>query len=124
MTIQNMSGLAWHAKQTLPPGAVSALAYGDPAKGHYCFYAKFPANYTVPAHWHSFTCMVVLIKGSMTIKREGMPDVSIAEGGFFTLPGKMKYVAYTPDECVFIAYGENPFDIIYVNPGDDPRNHQ
>lgn len=123
MMKKDISQLEWHPKKTLPPGAMSAIAYGDPAKGHYDFFGKFPADYTVPAHWHSFDCMVIIVKGSMTIKRDGLEDVTINEGGFFNLPAKMKYVAYTPQQCIFLVHGEDPFDIFYANPNDDPRNH-
>ena len=123
MTKKDISQLEWHPKKTLPPGAMSAIAYGDPAKGHYDFYGKFPANYTVPAHWHSFDCRVIIIKGTMTIKRNGFADVTINEGDFLSLPAKMKYVAYTPQQCIFLVHGEEPFDIFYVNSNDDPRNH-
>lgn len=123
MMKKDINQLEWHPKKTLPPGAMSVIAYGDPAKGHYDFYGKFPANYTVPLHWHSFNCMVVIIKGSMIIKREGFADITINEGGFFNLPPKMKYIAYTPQDCIFLVHGEEPFDIFYANPNDDPRNH-
>lgn len=122
MIVKNINKLEWHPKPALPPGASSSVLYGDPSKGHYDFYGKFPAKYTVPMHWHSNDCMVTIIKGSMVIKRDGVPDVTVEQGGFFTLPAKMKYIAYTPKECIFQVHGEEPFDIFYFNPKDDPRN--
>lgn len=122
MVSKNFKELDWKPKKALPPGAMSASAYGDPTKGNYDFYGKFPAKYTVPNHWHSFDCNVVIIKGSMTIKREGLSDVTIKQGGFFTLPGEMKYIAYCSEECIFLVHGEKPFDLFYSNPKDDPRN--
>lgn len=121
MIIKNINQLDWHPKITLPPGAVASVVAGDPAKGHYAFYGKFPAGYRVPPHWHSFDCNVLIVKGSMTIKQDGLNDVTIEQGGFFTLPAKMKYTAYTPNECIFLVQGEQPFDIFYVNDSDDPR---
>ncbi len=122
MVVKNINKLEWHPKPALPPGASSAVLYGDPAKGHYDFYGKFPTKYTVPMHWHTNECMVTIIKGSMVIKRDGLPDVTVDQGGFFTLPAKMQYIAYTPKECIFQVHGDEPFDIFYVNPKDDPRN--
>jgi hypothetical protein len=122
MIVKNLNKLEWHPKPTLPPGAESTILFGDPAKGHYDFYGKFPAKYTVPMHWHSNECNVVIIKGSMVIKRDNAPDITVEQGGFFTLPAKMKYIAYTPKDCIFLVHGEEPFDIFYVNPKDDPRN--
>jgi Domain of unknown function (DUF4437) len=122
MIVKNLSQLEWHPKPTLPPGAESALAFGEPAKGHYDFYGKFPADYTVPMHWHTNDCTVIMISGSMTIKRDSAPDVTIEQGGLFTLPAKMKYIAYSAKGCIFLVHGAEPFDIFYVNPQDDPRN--
>ena len=124
MIVKNLQNLQWQPKKTLPPGAMSAIVYGDPIKGNYDFYAKFPKNYTVPTHWHTFDCMVIILKGSMTIKRDKFPDTTIDQGGFFTLPGKMRYVAYCSEECIFLVHGLNPFDIFYANPNDDPRNQK
>lgn len=122
ITVKNINELEWHPKKTLPAGAFSSVVEGNPAKGHYAFYGKFPAGYTVPAHWHSFDCTVLIVKGSMTIKREGAENVTIQQGGFFRLPGNMKYTAYTPEECIFLVQGEKLFDIFYANAKEDPRN--
>ena len=122
MVVKNIEELEWHPKNSLPPGAFLSVVIGDPAKGHYAFYGKFPARYTVPAHWHSFDCTVLIVKGDMTVKREGLEDVTINQGGFFTLPAKMIYSVFTGVECIFLVQGEDPFDIIYFRTSDDPRN--
>ena len=107
MIVKNLQNLQWQPKKTLPPGAMSAIVYGDPTKGNYDFYGKFPKNYTVPSHWHTFDCMVIILKGSMTIKKrvQNFADTTIEQGGFFTLPGKMRYVAYCSEECIFLVHG-------------------
>jgi hypothetical protein len=48
----------------------------------------------------------------------------IEEGGYFFLPGAMRYVARCAAKCTFLAWGEKPFDILYANPKDDPRLKQ
>ncbi len=121
MLVVNPSEFEWKPKEALPPGASSTTVHGDPAEGEYAFIARFPAGFTVPTHWHTNDVAVVLMKGSMTIRRDGRRDVAIREGGFLYLPGGMRYVAHTPAECVFLAYGSNPFDIFYANAEDDPR---
>ena len=86
---------------------------GDPAKGDYDFVGKFPASYTVPLHWHSNDCVVVMRSGAMTISRPGEADVTIAEGGLFELPAKAAYTAHCQAACEFLVHGTAPFDIIY-----------
>ena len=122
MPVANPSDFHWKPKETLPPGANAVVVYGDTKTGPYDFFGKFPAKYTVPMHWHTSDCMVVMMKGSMVIARDKMPDVEIKEGGFFMLPGKMKYIARCENECTFLVHGTQPFDIFYANPKDDPRN--
>jgi len=63
----------------------------------------------------------VMTKKSMVITPEGGAASEIEQGGFFSLPARMKYVAHCAQECVFLAWGEEPFDIFYENPNDDPR---
>ena len=121
MIVKNLTDIKWHPKESLPAGAESAVVSGDPSTGSYSFYGKFPRSYTVPLHWHSNACSVEILMGSMIIKRPGLSDVTINAGGFFTLPAGMKYVAFTPERCIFHVHGSEPFDIIYNNPKDDPR---
>ncbi len=123
--VTNPSDLHWKPKEALPQTpspAYSAVAWGDPAKGPYAFFGKFPAGFTVPMHWHTNEVLVVMTKNSMVITPEGDVPREIKEGGFFSLPAKMKYAAQCAQECVFLAWGDKPFDIFYKNPGDDPRN--
>lgn len=122
MLIVDLLNLGWKPKETLPPGASSANAYGVPAEGNYAFYGKFPKQYTVPMHWHTNDVWVLIVKGSMVIRRDGLSDSTIREGGFFFLPGLMQYIVYCCEECIFLAYGFKPFDIFYQDPKDDPRN--
>jgi hypothetical protein len=122
MIATNLDDLEWKPKNTLPPGADSANVYGIPSEGNYAFYARFPKGYTVPTHWHTNDVWVVIVKGSMLIRRDDSPDQTIGRGGFFFLPGAMRYIAQCNEECIFLAYGFKPFDIFYKNPKDDPRN--
>jgi hypothetical protein len=123
--VMNPADLHWKVKDTLPQKpspAHSAVAWGDPAKGAFAFFGKFPSGFTVPMHWHTNEVLVVMMKNSMVITPEGEAPREIKEGGFFSLPAKMKYVAQCAQECVFLAWGDKSFDIFYKNPKDDPRN--
>ena len=122
MPVVNPSDFHWKPKETLPPGARAATVHGDPQKGDYAFFGEFPANYTVPLHWHTNDCMVVITRGSMTIRPENAEPIDIVEGGFFMLPAKFRYVAHTQKDCIFLVWGREPFDIHYANAKDDPRN--
>jgi hypothetical protein len=121
MQVLNPGDLHWKPKDALPPGAFGATLRGDPHAGDYDFVGKFPAKYTVPLHYHSNDCYVVMLKSAMVISRPGQADVEIAEGGYFSLPARMQYTAHCEAECTFLVQGEKPFDIIYADQRDDPR---
>ena len=122
MPVANPANLEWHPKPALPPGAHGAVVHGDPAKGEYGFFGRFPERYLVPKHFHTNDVQVAMMKGSMVIGgREGLPDVEIQQGGYFFLPAKMAYTAQCEKGCTFLAYGAQPFDIIYSDAKDDPR---
>ena len=123
----NPADFHWKVKDTLPQKpspAQAAVVWGDPLKGAYAFFGKFPAGFTVPMHWHTNEVLVVMTKNSMVITPEAGTPQEITEGGFFSLPAKMKYIAHCAQECVFLAWGDKPFDIFYQDPKDDPRKFQ
>jgi hypothetical protein len=65
-----------------------------------------------------------MTRGSMVIEPLEGPAQTIEAGGYFFLPGGMRYVAKCAAPCTFLAWGEKPFDIIYAEPKDDPRLKQ
>jgi len=121
-TVVNYSELNWVPKDALPHGAVGATVRGDPRVGPYAFLGRFPEKFTVPMHWHTNDVAVLMTEGSMTI-RTANETKRIDQGGYFFLPGSMRYVAECEHACTFLAWGEKPFDIYYLEPNDDPRLH-
>ncbi len=121
MRVTQLADAPWKPKEALPHGAFGAVLRGDPAHGDYDFLGKFPAKYTVPRHLHTNEVVVVMLKGTMVIGREGLPDVAVAEHGLFVLPAKLVYTAHCEAACMFLVHGEKPFDIIYADAKDDPR---
>lgn len=110
----------------LPAGAQISVLEGNPAeKGPVTLRLKFPANYDLPAHWHSMTERVTVLSGTLHV---GMGDTldrqqsqALAPGGFVSLPAKMRHFAWTDTATVVQISLEGPFDIFYVNAADDPR---
>ena len=86
---------------------------------------QMPANYDIPAHWHSMTERVTVLSGALNV---GMGDridrqasQKLAPGGFVSLPATMRHFAWTTSPTVVQINLEGPFDIFYVNPADDPQ---
>lgn len=117
------------APPQLPAGAEISVLEGDPVqKGAVTLRLRFPANYNVPPHWHSMTERVTVLSGVLHV---GMGDVldrrasqTLDPGGFVSLPARMHHFAWTAEPTVVQINLEGPFDIFYVNPGDDPQKPQ
>ena len=114
------------APPALPAGAQIAVLEGDPsAKGPVTLRLQFPANYDIPAHWHSMTERVTVLSGALNV---GMGDridrqasQKLAPGGFVSLPATVRHFAWTTSPTVVQINLEGPLDIFYVNPADDPQ---
>jgi len=114
------------APPALPAGAQISVLEGDPGqKGAITLRLQFPANYTLPPHWHSMTERVTVLSGALHV---GMGDTldrqrsqALQPGGFVSLPAKMHHYAWTATPTVVQINLEGPFDIVYVNPADDPQ---
>ena len=114
------------APPALPAGAQIAVLEGDPGqKGAITLRLQFPANYTLPPHWHSMTERVTVLSGALHV---GMGDTldrqhsqELQPGGFVSLPAKMHHYDWTATPTVVQITLEGPFDIFYVNPADDPQ---
>jgi quercetin dioxygenase-like cupin family protein len=115
------------APPALPAGAQISVLEGDPGqKGAITLRLQFPADYTVPPHWHSMTERVTVLSGALHV---GMGDTldrqrsqALQPGGFVSLPAKMHHYAWTATPTVVQINLEGPFDIFYVNPADDPQH--
>lgn len=109
-----------------PPGAKTAVLLGDAAKpGLFVLQVKLPPNYVVPPHTHPGLETVVMLSGSMglgsgkSVVKTGKP---LAAGSAFFVPPDHPHYVWTGEEgATFQVTVNAPFDLIYVNPEDDPR---
>ena len=117
------------APPALPPGAQIAVLEGNPLeKGPVTLRLRFPANYSLPAHWHSMAERVTVLSGAFHV---GMGDTldrhasqTLEPGGFVSLAATMHHFAWTATPTVVQINLEGPFDIFYVNAADDPQKQQ
>ena len=110
----------------LPAGAQVAVLEGNPSeKGPVTMRLRFPANYDIPAHWHSMTERVTVLSGALHVgmgdKLDRKASQTLEPGGFVSLPAKMNHFAWAATPTVVQISLEGPFDIVYVNPADNPQ---
>ena len=126
-TVVPADAIKWGpAPPSLPPGAQAAVLLGSPAKdGPFVLRLKFPAGFIVPPHRHSKDELVTVISGKFaamsgeTVDREAIRP--LPAGSFIHLPAGMAHYAYAEVETVVQINGTGPFDVVYVDPKDDPR---
>lgn len=122
----NNADIKWGAA---PPvfnkGAKMAVLSGDPGKdGPFVARLMLPANYKIAPHWHSKDEDLTVISGTMYLaegdKLETQHAHALKGGAYHHLPAKTHHYAYSKGAAVVQINGQGPFDIVYVNPADDP----
>ncbi len=114
------------APNALPTGAKLAVLEGDPFKaGPYTMRLKMPAGYQIPPHWHVRTEHVTVVSGTFNLGMGEKFDKSAGHvmpaGTFGFLAPQMRHFAWASGETVIQLHGMGPWEIVYVNPADDPR---
>jgi quercetin dioxygenase-like cupin family protein len=127
-TVVAADAITWGpAPASLPPGAQAAVLLGNPAKeGPFVLRLKFPAGFVVPPHRHSKDEFVTVIAGRFGVaageKLERGASPQLPPASFVHLPAGMAHYAWVDGEAVVQINGVGPFDVMYVDPKDDPRN--
>ncbi len=113
------------APPSLPPGAQASALLGHPSKeGPFVLRLKFPSGFVVPPHRHSKDEFVTVLAGGFAIGSGEKLDRNVkplSTGSFVHLPAGMPHFAWAEVESVVQINGTGPFDVIYVDPKDDPR---
>jgi hypothetical protein len=120
-------GLKWmDGPDGLPKGSKIAVVSGDPAKkGPFTIQLKFPADYAVPAHHHPSKEVVTVLFGKLHYGMSDKLDMATAKtltaGHTVTMKAMMNHWVHAPAAATVQVRGTGPFQIVYVDPKDDPR---
>jgi len=126
-TTMSADAIEWGAPPpSLPPGAQAAILFGHPGKeGPFVMRLKLPAGFVVPPHRHSKDESVTVISGRFSITSGDKIDRAsvkpLPAASFFHMPAGMTHYAIAEADSVVQIHGMGPFDVIYVDPKDDPR---
>lgn len=126
-SMPNPDSLVWQAAPPiLPAGAQLAVLAGDPFKpGPYTMRLMMPAGYQIPPHWHSRAENLTIISGTFSIGVGDTLDIGAAQelqtGDFHAIAARVQHFAVSSNGAVVQIHGEGPFDIVYVNPADNPE---
>lgn len=126
-TVVRGDAIKWGpAPASLPPGAQAAVLLGSPAKeGPFVLRLRFPAGFVVPPHRHSKDEFVTVISGGFGITAGEKIDRAavrpLPPASFVHLPAGMPHYAVMAEETIVQINGVGPFDVVYIDPKDDPR---
>lgn len=114
------------APPMVPPGAQIVVLYGDPGKpAAFVARLKMPKGYVIPPHRHPDTEVVTVISGTLRVGQGETVDRAKARllgaGSLLVLSSSTPHFAIAETETVIQIASTGPFDVIYVNPTDDPR---
>jgi quercetin dioxygenase-like cupin family protein len=123
----NPAQMKWGpAPSALPKGAQLAVLSGDPGKeGMFTIRLKFPAGYRVMPHHHTADELVTVLQGQTdfgmgdTFNRASMKHV--LQGGYVVAAKGMNHYVQTRTGATVQITSHGPFEVVYVNPKDDPR---
>ena len=123
----NPGAMKWGAGPPgLPAGAKLAVLSGDPGKkGLFTIRLKFPPGYTIAPHRHPSDELVTVIAGQLGLgmgkNLNRRAAATLVPGGYVVAPANMNHFAFTGAGATVQITANGPFEIIYVNPRDDPR---
>lgn len=126
-TIVDADSITWSAgPASLEPGSEMAVLYGNPGEeGLFALRLRLPAGYAIAPHSHPRPEVVTVISGSMLLGSGENADKDAARtlpaGSFFAFDPGMTHYVFTDEETVVQLNSFGPWDIVYVDPADDPR---
>ena len=110
----------------LPAGGRLAVVQGDPAKpGPFTIRVDLPNGYLVPPHWHPASERVKVLEGTLQMGEGRVWSASslraLSAGQTMTVQARQPHYLRAKERTLAEIRGTGPFEITYVNPGDDPR---
>jgi ChrR-like protein with cupin domain len=114
---------------SLPKGVKMCVLEGSPEGiGPFTIRFSAPDGYKIPPHWHYGVEHLTVLQGSVFVAMGDLWDESHAEevpaGGFSIMPPQMHHFVWTKGETIVQIHGMGPWNIVYVNPAEDPRGPQ
>jgi anti-sigma factor ChrR (cupin superfamily) len=86
---------------------------------------KFPANYSIPAHWHPAVERVTVLSDIFHMgvgdKLDPQKTMPLHAGDMMIMQPQTHHFAWNKEEVVVQLNGTGPWGITYLNPADDPR---
>ena len=114
------------APSSLPKGAQAVVLSGDPTKaGLFTMRLRFPPGYVVAPHHHPADELTTVLAGELSRGVGATVDrtkaVHFTVGGYGVVKAGMNHYVFTRTGVTEQVTGMGPWQVIYANPKDDPR---
>jgi len=115
---------------TLEPGAQGAVLAGNPSQpGPFTLRVRLPARYRIAPHRHPVDERLTVLSGTLCFAAAGSANVApdtvcVGPGSFRLMPANVVHSDWAPGPVEYQIDALGPFDLTYVNPGDDPRTRR
>jgi quercetin dioxygenase-like cupin family protein len=118
--------LKWADVPSLPPGAKIAVIEGPMNEAKpFTIRLRLPADYQIPAHFHSGIEHVTVISGTFNLgmgdKLDTKATRALGPGSVAIMQPGTRHFGWTKQETVVQVHGVGPWTVNYVNAADDPR---
>ncbi len=118
--------LKWADVPSLPPGAKVAVSEGPMNEARpFMMRLRLPADYQVPAHFHTAIEHVTVISGTFNMgtgdKLDTKATRALGPGSVAIMQPGTRHFAWTKEETIVQVHGVGPWTVTNVNPADDPR---
>jgi len=118
--------LQWKDVPALGPGVQLAVIEGPMNEAvPFTIRIRFPPGARVAAHWHPAIEHVTVMSGTFNIGVGDTFDESkamqLSPGSVAIMQPKTTHFAFFKDETILQVHGLGPWQVVYVNPADDPR---
>jgi quercetin dioxygenase-like cupin family protein len=125
--VYSPADVEWQAGPgSFEPGAEFTVLEGDPSEpGVFTMRIRMPDGFVIAPHWHPNVERVTVLSGTFHLGSGERLDRSAARalevGSYFSLPPRTPHYAITEGETVIQLTSVGPWQINYVDAGDDPR---
>ena len=111
---------------SLPKGAKFTVLEGDPREeGLFTMRLRLPDGFQVKPHYHPAPERITVVSGTFNLGRGDKFDtakgMALPAGAYSLMPADMWHYAWATGDTVLQITGFGPWQIVYLDPRDDPR---
>lgn len=111
---------------SLPKGAKFAVLEGDPREeGLFTMRLRLPDGFQIKPHFHPAPERITVVSGTFHLGRgdkfDSAKGMALPAGAYSLMPADMWHYAWATGDTVLQITGFGPWQIVYLDPRDDPR---